>query len=209
MSELSFYYDFSCPWSYLALVRLHDVADRNGTSINLYPVNVATVLATENPAKQANRLAANPTKAAWQRADLQLWAKFWGLTINVDDSWPQDSALAAAAATVATANGRGIDYSLGLYAAHFAAGADITDQATLLRIATEAGLEAAVIEAGITAAAIEVSSRSEELIRRGGFGTPSVFVGEQLFFGNDRIPLVDWVIGPISDDSFVMPGQHG
>ena len=54
----------------------------------------------------------------------------------------------------------------------------------------------------------QIATNTEELVRRGGFGTPSVYVDDQLFFGNDRIPLVDWVLGPISDESFVMPGQH-
>ena len=55
----------------------------------------------------------------------------------------------------------------------------------------------------------QVNDWSEELVRQGGFGTRSIFVDERLFFGNDRIPLVDWMLGPISDENFVMPGQHG
>ena len=69
MSDLRLYLDYSCPWSYLALLRLRDVADRNATKIQLRPVVVADVLATENPALQGNRLAENPAKAAWQKKD--------------------------------------------------------------------------------------------------------------------------------------------
>ena len=47
-----------------------------------------------------------------------------------------------------------------------------------------------------------------ELIRRSGFGTPTIFVDNALFFGNDRVPLVEWTLGPIGDDEFVLPGQH-
>jgi hypothetical protein len=35
-----------------------------------------------------------------------------------------------------------------------------------------------------------------------------MFVGDALFFGNDRVPLIEWTLGPMSDEAFVMPGQH-
>jgi 2-hydroxychromene-2-carboxylate isomerase len=53
-----------------------------------------------------------------------------------------------------------------------------------------------------------VHANTLELIRRGGFGTPTMFVADELFFGNDRVPLVEWTLGPIGDDEFVLPGQH-
>jgi 2-hydroxychromene-2-carboxylate isomerase len=208
MSDVSFYYDFSCPWSYLALVRLRDAADRNGMPISLRPVNVDAVLATENPDRQKNRWADNPAKAAWQRTDLDHWARFWGLTINLSADWPQPGARAAAAAAAAIQLDAGFEFSLHLFAAHFGTGVNITDAAVLNDVAAQCGLEADAFETALTTATAQVESWTDELIRRGGFGTPSVFVGDQLFFGNDRIPLVDWVIGPISNHDFVMPGQH-
>ena len=208
MAELSLYYDFSCPWSYLALVRLQDVADRNATTLQLCPVDVNGVLATENPSMQASRLAENPAKAAWQRADLADWARFWGLRIELDETWPRESALAAAAGLAAIELGQGIEYSLALFAAAFGNGADISDTVVLTQTATDVGLDSAAFQAALEQAGDKVAERSEELVRRGGFGTPTVFVDDQMFFGNDRIPLVEWVLGPVSEADFVMPGQH-
>ena len=210
MSTLRLYYDLSCPWSYLALVRLQDVADRNATSIELRPIIVDTVLATENPPLKTSRLATNPAKAAWQRKDLDDWARFWGLSINLHEDWPCDASLAAAACVIAIEQGVGIAYSLQVFAAYFAAGKDITAANLLADLAADTGLDRAdfLQQLQQTDSAQKIAAWSDELIRQGGFGTPSVFVGEQLFFGNDRIPLVDWAIGPISDDDFVMPGQH-
>ena len=92
MKFVDYYFDCSCPWSYLALLRLRDATDRNATGIHLKPVVVDTVLATENPARQANRFSENPAKEAWQRKDIDDWAGLWGLTIKLGDGWPWPSA---------------------------------------------------------------------------------------------------------------------
>jgi 2-hydroxychromene-2-carboxylate isomerase len=121
MSDIRLYYDLGCPWSYLALVRVQDVADRNGCSLNLLPVDVDRLLATENPDLQATRLSANPAKTAWQRKDIGDWARLWGLNINLPADWPGNATQAAAAATVAIelddAKLIGIEYSLLIYKA--------------------------------------------------------------------------------------------
>ena len=211
MSSLRLYYDLTCPWSYLGLVRLQDVADRNARSVQLYPVLVDQVLATENPERQHNRFAENPAKAAWQRKDLQDWAGFWGLTIELADAWPADSKQAAIAVTAAIAQGKGQAYSLAVYRAYFAEQQDISDVAVLTALANDVGLDEAAFAAALNAADTvqQVTQWTEELVRQGGFGTPSVFVDDDLFYGNDRLALVDWMLGPISDEDFVMPGQHG
>jgi 2-hydroxychromene-2-carboxylate isomerase len=213
MSNIELYYDLSCPWSYLALVRLQDVADRNATGIDLKPVLVEQVLATENPPKCASRLAANPAKAAWQKQDLTDWASLWGLQLTLPESWPTDATLAATAATVAQAMGAGLEYSLLVFRAYFGSGqtAVLSDADRLADLAVEAGLDRGefLLKLRDTDALSQVNDWTIELIRKGGFGTPTMFVGPQLFFGNDRMPLVDWKIGPMSDLDFVVPGQHG
>ncbi len=71
--EIDYFFDYSCPWSFIGSVRLKDVATRNAATVNYRPVSVTRILATENPALQVTRLAANPAKAAWQLQDLGEW----------------------------------------------------------------------------------------------------------------------------------------
>jgi len=214
MSNVDLYFDFSCPWSYLALVRLQDVCERNRAQLMLKPVSVARILETENPALVNQRLAANPAKASWQRKDIQDWAVMWGLKIDFPDGWPQNTERAAAAAVAATTAGAGLAFSLGVFRAVFGSdthkAADVNDAELLGTVASEAGLDGAVIKraANDADAIAQVHRLSLELIERGGFGTPSMFVGDALFFGNDRVPLVEWTLGPMADDDFVLPGQH-
>jgi len=210
MSQVDFYYDFSCPWSYIALIRLQDVCERNRAKLVFKPVSVAKVLATENPAKCKDRFAANPAKAAWQRRDLDDWAQFWGLTVDLADDWPRNCEPAAAAALAAIAADDGMAFSRALFRAEFRDNDDINDAAVLRRLAEECDLNAdAIVASSVDDAALaQIRANSLELIERGGFGTPSMLVDNTLFFGNDRIALVEWTLGPLGDEEFVVPGQH-
>ena len=54
----------------------------------------------------------------------------------------------------------------------------------------------------------ELKSNAQELINRGGFGSPTMFVEDKMFFGNDRMNLVEFAIGQASGKILVIPGQH-
>ena len=210
MSQVDCYFDFSCPWSYIALVRLQDVCERNRARLVFKPVSVERVLETENPGRAESRFAENPAKASWQRKDLEDWAQFWGLTVDLADDWPRNRDVAAAAALAAIEAGEGFSFCLGLFRAEFRDNDDISDPAVLGRVAEDCGLDAAMIVAASQDAQrqAQVQTNSLELIERGGFGTPSMFVDDTLFYGNDRVALVEWTLGPFGDEEFVIPGQH-
>lgn len=210
MSQVEFYFDFSCPWSYLALVRLQDVCERNRSKLVFKPVSVARILETENPSRVKQRFAANPAKASWQRKDLEDWAVMWGLKIDLADDWPQNRDAAAAAAIAAGELDMSIDFCLAVFRAEFGDNIDTSDPEALAGIAAKLGIEGELIaQAAVSKEHLaQVQRNSLELIERGGFGTPSMLVDDTLFYGNDRVSLVEWTLGPMADDSFVIPGQH-
>jgi 2-hydroxychromene-2-carboxylate isomerase len=211
MSQVELFLDFSCPWSYLALVRLRDVVDRNPATMVFKPVSVHQVLETECPALQLSRLSENPAKAAWQRHDLATWARFWGLQIELHDNWPFDALLPASALVLADEQSKGLEFALLAFAAYFGAGADICSPEKLAELAEQAGLDRTQFETKLADPKYteRVEANNHDLVRRGGFGTPSMFIGDELFYGNDRMPLVEWTLGPVNDAQFVIPGQHG
>ena len=69
---------------------------------------------------------------------------------------------------------------------------DIAQEAVLADVATHAGLERQRFFSGIETDSCKARLRTntDELIARGGFGSPTIFVGDQMFFGNDRMPLI-------------------
>lgn len=210
MQSVELFFDFSCPWSYLALLRLQDVCERNRARLVLRPVDVQAVLATEAPALAKSRWAQNPAKAAWQQQDLQTWANFWGLTLQLPNSWPFATAEAGAAALAAVETPAGLAFCRELFRRTYAEGSDPNNAATLAAAAEQAGADTAAVAQARDSKECrdQLAANSRELVRRGGFGTPSVFVDDTLFFGNDRVPLVEWTLGPMGDEEFVIPGQH-
>jgi len=211
MALVEFYFDYSCPWSYLAFMRLTEATTRTGSTIGWRPMVLDKLLEQANPGRPVAREPANPRKAAYQAQDIEAWSDFVGITINRPDGWPVDSRLAAAGGLSADQQGQIKAFSDAVFGAYFGSGADIADAAVLAGLAEAAGLDRGAFERSLAEPSLaeHVAANTDTLLKRGGFGAPTMFVGEQMFFGNDRMPLVEFALGQSSDRSFVMPGQHG
>lgn len=210
-AQVDFYFDFSCPWSYLAMVRLGEAALRTRASIRWCPVDARAVLAGANPQYPDDRIDPNPRRAAWLATDLVAWARYCGLRLGRPAGWPGDSTWALRGAVLALAGQRIAPYAEAVFSAYFGEGRDIADPDVIVMAAEAAGLEPGEFSVALrepsTAAAIAAGSK--ELLDRGGFGVPSLFVADQLYFGNDRMPLVEMALNSASDFRLIAPGQHG
>ena len=80
-ATVSFYFDCTCPWSYLACGRLREAALRTGARIRWRPVFSDEVLAAAQPAFPAERRDPHPLKARYQGKDLGDWARYLGLPL--------------------------------------------------------------------------------------------------------------------------------
>jgi 2-hydroxychromene-2-carboxylate isomerase len=211
MATVDFYFDCSCPWTYLAFTRLRETATRTGAVINFKPILVDRVRRLVNPQGSSSRIDPNATKAAYREKDLQDWARFCAITITLPAKWPADTEPGMAGAVLAAELGYAIPYVKGVFEAYFKNGTDVSDAQVLIEIAVSAGLDEDLFARGIAdeATLAVVQTHCTELIERGGFGSPTMFVGDDMYFGNDRMPLVEFAIGQSSDRQFVMPGQHG
>jgi 2-hydroxychromene-2-carboxylate isomerase len=160
---------------------------------------------------QRDRRDPNPRRAKYGAKDLQDWARFCDVIIRLPAKWPVRPEAAACGAIVADRDGRVPAYSDGIFRAYFEAGRDIGDAAVVVDIAAASGLERGDFENEIQASEViqQVRDNSAVLIEKGGFGSPTMYVGENMFFGNDRMPLVEFAIGQTSGRTFVLPGQHG
>ncbi len=211
MAAVEFYFDYSCPWSYLASVRLIETATRTGTTIHWRPVVVQRLWDRMSPEHRPAREPVVPCKAAYAQQDLDAWADYIGIPITRPADWPADAGLAAIGGIIAGQHQRSRDYSDAVFSAYFGLGRDITDSAVLADLAGLAGLDREAFARALTEAAhaARVEANIDTLLERGGFGVPTMFVGERMFFGSDRMPLVEFALGQSSDRTFIMPGQHG
>ena len=95
-------------------------------------------------------------------------------------------------AFVALDEGKLVPYATAAFEAYWGVDRDLSREDVLADIAKRAGIERQRFFAGIETDSCKTRLRAntDELIARGGFGSPTIFVGNDMFFGNDRMPLV-------------------
>lgn len=187
------YFDCSSPWTYLAFHAIQPLAREVGAEIAWKPILVGGVFNAVNQTVYESRARPNPRKQAYMLQDLQAWARLYGLRIVFPPAvFPVNSVKCMRGAFHALDEGKLVPYATAAFEAYFGEDRDIARDDVLSDIATRAGLDAGRLLAATAGddARQRLRVNTDELIARGGFGSPSLFVGEELFFGNDRLPLV-------------------
>ena len=191
--QLDFYFDCSSPWTYLAFHAIQAVARETATEIVWKPILVGGVFNAVNQTVYENRAKPNPLKQAYSLKDMQDWARLYGLVIKFPPTiFPVNSVKCMRGAFVALDEGKLVPYATAAFVAYWGADRDLAREEVLADIAERAGIERQRFFAGIETASCKARLRAntDELIARGGFGSPTIFVGNDMFFGNDRMPLV-------------------
>jgi 2-hydroxychromene-2-carboxylate isomerase len=194
MSTLEFFYDVGSPWTYLAFHKIEEVAAEARARLVWKPILVGGVFNAVNPAVYAAR--ANPTKArsAYMAKDLADWARLYGLRIVWPPSvFPVNSVAAMRGVLAAFDAGRGVEFSRAAFEAYWGEDRDLSREEVLADVAARAGLDAKGLLAQIATPELKqrLRANTDELVARGGFGSPTIVVGESdLYFGNDRLCLV-------------------
>jgi 2-hydroxychromene-2-carboxylate isomerase len=191
--SIDFYFDCSSPWTYLAFHAVQPLADELRATVVWKPILVGGVFNAVNQTVYDSRVRPNPLKQAYMLKDLAAWARLYGLTIVFPPAvFPVNSVKAMRGALVALDEGKLVPYATACFEAYWGRDLDISQDAVLAEVAARAGLQRERFFAGIENASCKSTLRAntEELIARGGFGSPTMFVGSEMFFGNDRLPLV-------------------
>ena len=191
---VEFFFDVSSPWTYLGFEALTDVAREDGFAIRYRPFLVGGVFNTVNPSVYALREAGPNPKGTYFWKDLHDWIDRSGLAIKWRPSiFPINSARAMRCALLADDAGQCEAFARRAFQLYWGEDRDITQPEVLAQACTAAGLDAAATLA--TADSPELKARlranTDEIIARGGFGTPTFYVGgTDMYFGQDRIILV-------------------
>jgi 2-hydroxychromene-2-carboxylate isomerase len=186
---VEFYFDFSSPYSYLAATQLPALAGRHGAKVEYRPFVLAAVFkATSNdmPAKV-------PAKGQYMFMDLQRWAEFYGVRFKFSSHFPANTIKAMRLVVVAEEQGKAEPVTLGLFRAMWAEDRDLNDPVVLGDIAEKAGLDPVAALAAIETQPMKDRLRAytDAAIAKGAFGAPAMFVGDELFWGNDRLDFVE------------------
>jgi 2-hydroxychromene-2-carboxylate isomerase len=191
--KLEFFFDCSSPWTYLAFTNIQPLAAELGATITWRPILVGGIFNTVNPSVYEGRANPVPAKARYSGKDLQDWARLAGLKINMPPSVFPVNSVKAMRICLALGQDRMVPFATAVFEAYWSRDEDISQDAVLQGVCDGLGLDFDALLAAQAADDIKAQLRAntDEVMRRGGFGSPTIFVGEtDMYFGNDRLPLV-------------------
>jgi len=192
--RLEFFFDCSSPWTYLAFTRIHDVVERTGARIEWRPILVGGVFNAVNQDVYERRANPDPRKAKYYAKDLADWARFSGIEVGRPPVFPVNSVRAMRGALVALDDGKLVPYANAVFETYWGELEDISRPEVLGPVAARVGYESASFLRRIEEGSVKdrLRANTDELIARGGFGSPTMFIdGDDMYFGNDRLPLVE------------------
>ena len=187
---VEFFYDVGSPYSYLAHTQIERIASEGGAVLAWRPMLLGGVFKAIGAQPPTLR---HPGRARWQRQDLEMWAKAYGIPFQMNPHFPVNTLTCMRLCVACDERGLQVPFLKAAFRAMWAEGKDLSDEAVLSACLEEAGAHPqAMLE---RARSGHVKSRlraiTEEAVERGVFGAPTVFVGDRMFFGNDRLHFVE------------------
>ena len=191
---IEFFFDCSSPWTYLAFHNIQPLAAEFGVAVSWRPVMVGGIFNAVNPSVYAMRENPVPAKRDYMLKDLQDWAREAGLHIVFPPRvFPVNSVKAMRACIVLDAQNKLVPFANAVFEAYWGRDEDISQDDVLAQVCVRAGVEPEALLAAIAQSSVkeQLKANTDEVMRRGGFGSPTIFLnGDDMYFGNDRLPLV-------------------
>ena len=194
MATIEYFYSLLSPYTYLAGDRLEEIAARRGATIDYRPVNFMEVLPETGGLPVPKR---HPFRQAYRLQELARHSEREGMALNTSPAhWPVD--VTEASAAVIAAAGQGGDagaLSRAFLRAVWAEDRDISDAGTTAAILSENGMDAGALAPHLEAARAAYAANTAMAFEKGVFGAPFYVVGEEKFWGQDRLDHLDWHLG--------------
>jgi 2-hydroxychromene-2-carboxylate isomerase len=185
VTAVAFHFDYRSPYSYLAMTQIGDI------DLTLHPFDVIDVM---------KRVGNTPTtitckvKGVYAGADLGRWTRRYGVPFSRNPQMREIDGLRLLRATLAIPDGPERRKAMeALFKAMWAEPAPLGTPADIAALLTSAGVaESAALAERMDSAELEATldAANAAAAARGVFGSPSFFVGEEMFFGNDRLEFL-------------------
>ena len=183
-TRIEFFYDYVSVYSYLANSQLASL----DAEIIYRPMLLGAVMQATGNIPPATIKA----KGDYLRKDMLRWSDLYGIELNWNPVFPQNTINALRLALAAQQRGEFNKIHQPLFDAIWVQDKDVGQPGTLASIVEDAGLSVREYVAAIADQSIknQLRTNTEEAVSRGVFGGPTIFVGDELFFGNDRLEFV-------------------
>lgn len=204
--KLECFFDCSSPWTYLGFHSLEGLARRLAIEVIWKPILVGGVFNKVNLQAYARRERPEvPRKNEYELKDMLDWARFLGLTIHFPPKCghPVNSVRCMRACIAVQPQGLLPVFARAAFEALWRDGRDLASDETLTDICRVAGVGAGWVLEAIARQELKDALRAntDELIERNGFGSPTFFVDdEDMYFGNDRIVLVEAAVRRVLEE---------
>ncbi|MFK7941887.1 MAG: 2-hydroxychromene-2-carboxylate isomerase [Paracoccaceae bacterium] len=189
MAEIEYFYSLASPFTYLAGDGLEKIADEAGAQIHYRPADFPAIFAETGGLPPAKR---HPFRQEYRLQELRRLSAHAGLPINLHPKfWPVDPVPATLAVlAVAEAGGDAGTLSRAFLSACWAEERNIADDATIGEVLVENGHEADAISAASSAQRGVFDANTARAMGKGVFGAPFYIVGDERFWGHDRLSFV-------------------
>ena len=187
---IDFYFDFPSPYAYLAHTQLPRIASEHGATVAYHPFRILELM----------KIVGNrPTtiecknKGKYASTDLQRWTRRYKVDFARNPhSRSFDFAELGRGTLVAIEDGRGAEYVTAVFAAIWGKPEDLSQRSVLVDVLKRAGFDAQRLLERASADTIvdQLEAETKAAAERGVFGAPTMFVGDGMYFGNDRFDFV-------------------
>jgi 2-hydroxychromene-2-carboxylate isomerase len=187
--KVEFYYDFTSPYTYIASTRIEKICRDNGAGLEWKPFFMGGLF-IETGVKAPVDIA---NKFAYVKQDTQDLAKHYGVDFKFPDVFPLKSVKPMRGAFAAAENGKLREYTHEMFRLFWTEGWDLSSEDVLGEAVAGIGIDPDWFIARIGEQEIKDRLREEtsKAAAHGVFGAPTIFVGEKMFWGNDRLDFVD------------------
>ena len=186
---VEFFYDFGSPTVYLAATQLPTIAGSVGATVDWRPMLLGGVF--KSTGNQSPVVV--PAKAAHMKDDLERFAKRYGVPFRFNPHFPINTlALMRGAVAYQDDAVASSTYRDAIFTAIWVEARNLNEPEVIGQVLSDAGLDPAELMNRIGQQTVkdQLIANTEEAVNRGVFGAPTFFVGEQMFFGQDRLDFV-------------------
>ncbi|MBS7560686.1 2-hydroxychromene-2-carboxylate isomerase [Pseudomonas sp. RC4D1] len=188
--KVEFFFDLGSPTSYLAYTQLPKICAQTGSQLVYQPMLLGGVFKTTGNASPISV----PAKGRYMLQDLARFAQRYQVELNFNPQFPINTLLLMRATTGVQMHlpERFIDFIDCLFRALWVDKRNLNDAASVAQVLEQGGFAPQQILDLSNAEDVKTALRNntEQALQRGVFGAPSMFVGEELFFGQDRLDFV-------------------
>jgi 2-hydroxychromene-2-carboxylate isomerase len=187
MNKIEFWFDFGSNYSYLSMMRIGPLAKAAGVQVERKPFMLGPIF--KSLGWETSPFVLQPLKGAYVWRDMERQCAKYALRWQRPTTFPRSALLAARVAL----QGEGASWLEGfceqVMLANFVHDRDINDEPVIAGILTALGADAAAIIAQARSEPCKAAlrARTDQAQARGIFGAPMFFVGDEMFWGNDRL----------------------